>query len=242
MNPQLKLLVELQQMDSQIIERAYLVKQIPFKIESAMSPLKQAKVSLEEKKRAYEAAVKRKRELDSELEDMGQKITKLKAQTSGVKTNKEYHALLKEIEAAEASRFAHEDSILSAMEQIESSEKEIKTEEKKVKEEEARVEVFRQDLEKQKEAASLELKELKGKRAAFASQIAQDAYELYMSLLKDLGGVAVAQAKGEVCGGCHMNIMPQLYVHIKQNSEIHQCPQCRRILFYKEEPVEEPAK
>ena len=242
LNPQLKLLIELQQMDSQIIERSYLIKQIPLKIESAMSPLKQAKAGLEEKKKAYEAAVKRKRELDTELEDFGQKITKLKAQSSGVKTNKEYHALLKEIETAEAARFSHEDSILAAMEQIESSEKEIKAEERKVKEEDARVEAFRQELEKQKEGASLELKGLKEKRTVFASQIARDVYELYMSLLSDLGGVAVAPAKGEVCGGCHMNIMPQLFVQIKKNEEIHQCPQCRRILFYKEEPVEEPAK
>jgi predicted nucleic acid-binding Zn-ribbon protein len=32
-----------------------------------------------------------------------------------------------------------------------------------------------------------------------------------------------------------MNIMPQLFVQIKENKEIFRCPQCKRILFYREE-------
>jgi predicted nucleic acid-binding Zn-ribbon protein len=31
-----------------------------------------------------------------------------------------------------------------------------------------------------------------------------------------------------------MNIPPQLYVEIRKNEEIIQCPQCLRILFYLE--------
>jgi predicted nucleic acid-binding Zn-ribbon protein len=54
-----------------------------------------------------------------------------------------------------------------------------------------------------------------------------------MGLIESSGGIAVTEVKGEVCQGCNMNIPPQLYVEIKSNEEIIQCPQCHRILYYK---------
>jgi len=57
-----------------------------------------------------------------------------------------------------------------------------------------------------------------------------------MTLLRDSGdGVAVTTARNELCSGCDMNIPPQLYVEIRKNEEILQCPQCRRILYASEE-------
>jgi len=52
-------------------------------------------------KESLQTAQKNKRERDKDLEAGVQKIDKLKARTSEIKTNKEYQALLKEIEAAE---------------------------------------------------------------------------------------------------------------------------------------------
>jgi predicted nucleic acid-binding Zn-ribbon protein len=57
-----------------------------------------------------------------------------------------------------------------------------------------------------------------------------------MGLIESSGGIAVTEVKEEVCQGCNMNIPPQLYVEIKSNEEIIQCPQCRRILYYKGTP------
>jgi predicted nucleic acid-binding Zn-ribbon protein len=52
-----------------------------------------------------------------------------------------------------------------------------------------------------------------------------------MTLLKNKAGLAVVPVRNEVCGGCNMNIMPQLFVEIKKNEELHRCPQCGRFLF-----------
>ena len=50
-----------------------------------------------------------------------QKVEKLKARTSEIKTNKEYPALLKEIETAEKENKAIEDEILVLMEKIDAA-------------------------------------------------------------------------------------------------------------------------
>ncbi|MDH4232853.1 MAG: C4-type zinc ribbon domain-containing protein, partial [Nitrospirota bacterium] len=63
-----------------------------------------------------------------------------------------------------------------------------------------------------------------------------DVYSRYKALLLDSGdGVAVTTARDELCSGCDMHIPPQLYVEIRKNEDIIQCPQCRRILYSSED-------
>lgn len=77
------------------------------------------------------------------------------------------------------------------------------------------------------------LKKACEKRPIGTETLDKETYNLYMSLIESGKGVAVAEAKKEVCQGCNMNIPPQLFVEIKSNEEILQCPQCHRILYFK---------
>jgi hypothetical protein len=47
-------------------------------------------------------------------------------------------------------------------------------------------------------------------------------------------GVAVAEVVEEICQGCHVKLRPQLYVETLNLSEIHDCENCRRIVFIRE--------
>ncbi len=47
---------------------------------------------------------------------------------------------------------------------------------------------------------------------------------------------AVAEARDGMCQLCHMKLRPQMYVELKRNEVIAQCPSCSRILYY-EPPV-----
>ncbi len=246
MNAQLELLVSLQDLDTSILEKASLVEEMPRRLSAKQKPLDEAKASLEAKKKEHDALLKKRRAKETEVEDLNQRITKAKARTGEIKTNKEYQAHLKEIEASEKERYKIEDEILSIMEEIEASERFIKEEEKNVKAEEAKVGVMKKEIDAQVEEAKKEIAAIKQKRTAFAASVDQDVYELYMKVMRKHHGLAVVAAKGERCTGCNMNIMPQLFVEIKKGEEISQCPQCDRILYYKEEPapekLEEPAQ
>jgi len=44
----------------------------------------------------------------------------------------------------------------------------------------------------------------------------------------------VVEARGESCSGCFMSIPPQIFVNVKKNTEIITCPNCHRILYFKE--------
>ena len=79
-----------------------------------------------------------------------------------------------------------------------------------------------------------ELVTLKKLRAGVVEATDSDVYDQYIMLLEIYHGHAVSEVREEICQGCNMNIPPQLFVEIKKNEDIYHCPQCRRILYYRE--------
>jgi len=232
----LKLLVDLQQRDSLILEKRRFIDKVPLRIFEVDEPLKKAKLELENIKKKQEAASRKKREKESELSETQEKIGKMKARISDLKTNKEYQAYQKEIEGCEKGISAIEDVILQLMEEIDAVSKEQKEKEAAVNAEIQKIDAFKAELDAEAAKNERELALLKQERAGMVSRIAPDVYKTYMTILLDSGdGVAVTTARNELCSGCDMNIPPQLYVEIRKNQEMLQCPQCRRILYVSEE-------
>jgi hypothetical protein len=232
----LKLLVDLQQRDSLILEKRRFIDKVPLRIFEVDEPLKKAKLELENIKKKQEAASRKKREKESELSETQEKIRKMKARISDLKTNKEYQAYQKEIEGCEKGISAIEDVILQLMEEIDAVSKEQKEKEAAVNAEIQKIDAFKAELDAEAAKNERELALLKQERAGMVSRIAPDVYKTYMTILLDSGdGVAVTTARNELCSGCDMNIPPQLYVEIRKNQEMLQCPQCRRILYISEE-------
>jgi predicted nucleic acid-binding Zn-ribbon protein len=239
MNEQLKLLIGLQRFDTEIISRQKFINQIPLRISSMEKPLAEARVNLEARKKKSEAAEKKKRDKERKVEEIAERIEKLKERTPQIKTNTEYQALLKEIGAAEKEKFTAEDEILELMELVDAESIGLKGAEAALKAQEERAAELKRELEAEVKKAEGGLDGLKEKRAGLGEKIESDNYDLYMTLLEERDGLAVVEARNEVCQGCNMNIMPQLFVEIKKNEEIFHCPQCRRFLYY---PDEQPAE
>ena len=53
-----------------------------------------------------------------------------------------------------------------------------------------------------------------------------------------LRGAAVSPAVDSMCTLCHLKLRPQMWVDLKKNDQVMQCPGCSRILYY-EAPVPE---
>jgi predicted nucleic acid-binding Zn-ribbon protein len=227
----IKHLVNLQETDARIIEKRFFIEKVPLRIFEVDEPLKQAKAELEKMKQKTETLEKKKRDKERQLEETNEKIKKMKTRVSDLKTNREYQAHLKEIEVFEKEISGVEEEILVVMEDLDVARKQQKNKEENLKREEEKLDVFKKELDKEVEEIEKELSALKQQRAKLTVSIEPDIYDKYMMLLRTGSGVAVTKAKDELCTGCNMNIPPQLYVEIKKNEEIIQCPQCLRILY-----------
>lgn len=235
MKEKLRSLAALQKIDATIVKKTEVIQGIPRKISSAEQFLNEAQVFQEKQRQKCANAEKKKKELERANEEFNEKLSKLKARTAGVKNNKEYQALLKEIETAEKEKYAIEDAILAAMELLDASYKELSAADAQAAAAKEKAEAFKKELAAEVVEAEKELDTSKAQRADIVKAIDADLYDLYFKILEARGGLAIAEAKGERCLGCNMNIPPQMFVEIKKNARIVQCPQCSRILYWKED-------
>ncbi|MCX7794024.1 MAG: C4-type zinc ribbon domain-containing protein [Thermodesulfovibrionales bacterium] len=234
MLPRLQKLIELQELDHTILQRTKEVEtDIPAGISDISAQSEKIQKETEKARQRLAELEKKKKQKERELDDVEEKIKKLKARTPEIKTNKEYQALLSEIEGAEKEKLKIEDEILNLMELTEEVKIELRTQEAELKKKEAELEKRKKELLLLKEEKEKNLDELRHKRSVLVGEIDPGDYELYMSLLEKGKGLAVTVAVDSICQGCYLNIPPQLYVEIKKNDRLIQCPQCKRILYWK---------
>lgn len=234
--PDLEKLVDLQRFETDLKRletEAALVPERKAELERALA---EEKGRLDVAREELAASQKRKRQLEADLQDLEVKRSKYKGQLMEVKTNKEYTALLHEIENSEREIRAREDLVLVEMEKGEELASTIKQEERafKAAEEKHRGELKALDT----TAATLvvQLDKAKVARDALAATIGDEALTLFKRIA-DRRGVAVAEAKDEMCQVCHLKLRPQMWSELRRNEEIRQCAGCNRILYYDAVPV-----
>lgn len=178
---------------------------------------------------------KARRRHEGELQDLEAKRSRYKGQLMEVKTNKEYTAMLHEIEGVEREIRSREDLILGEMEKAEGLVSEVKVEEEVFRKEEGRHKTEAQSLEERARVLQEEARRHTVERDAVAARLDDDTLELFQRVAR-LRGVALAEAKDGMCQVCHLKLRLQMYSELKRNEEIVQCPACNRILYY-EPPV-----
>jgi predicted nucleic acid-binding Zn-ribbon protein len=234
MNEQLSLLIQLQEIDGRVRAHREDRKRIPEQLAEIERRIETGKAGIEQARQALEDAQKAKRDRDQDLEECGRKVEKLKTRSSEIKTNKEYQAHLKEIETAEQEGKAIEDDILKYMERIDAATAEVAAAEKRSAEESTVIGQERKQLEEDIARVERELAEEERARSELAGRIDADALAEYQRLMGQTNGKVVVEARNESCSGCYMSIPPRTFVLVKKNDGIVGCPNCHRILYYKE--------
>src|SRR5215471_18967755 len=129
MLPALEKLIQLQTIDADLKKIEGALGDAPRKKAALDSSLAQERARLDEVKEAISGSGKNRRQQESELQDLESKRSKYKGQLMDVKTNKEYTAMLHEIESVEREIKGREDQVLAEMEKAESLTGEVKKEE-----------------------------------------------------------------------------------------------------------------
>jgi len=162
------------------------------------------------------------------------KLSRLKDQLMAVKTNKEYTAMLHEIQMAEDQIRGEEDKILEIMEAMEGKELDLKREEQEMLK---RCSELQESIRKTTESAPIiesELAKLREEKIQMESHVGSELLSRYRRIAEARKGVALAEAKDELCSACHVRIRPQMYAELLRTENIHACDSCSRILFSRE--------
>lgn len=127
MNQDLRRLVRLQEIMLTLAELAARIEAVPAEVAGLEKDLLAAQDAMGRERTALLDLHKDRRRLEIELQDVEARIAKYQSQLLEVKTNKEYQAMLKEIENVRAERAGLDERILVEMEAGDRRNAEIKT-------------------------------------------------------------------------------------------------------------------
>jgi predicted nucleic acid-binding Zn-ribbon protein len=235
MNPLLEQLIRLQRAESDLRRTQAGLAEIPKRKAEMAAELAAERAHLDSARAALDESLKARRRHEGELQDLEGKRSKYKGQLMEVKTNKEYTAMLHEIEGVEREIRGLEDQVLAEMEKAESLTGEVKSEDAAFKAREERHRTDVRSLDERSRALEADVARLGAERDQVAQGLDEDTLALFQRVAR-LRGVAMAEARDGMCQVCHVKLRLQMYADLKRNEEIVQCPACNRILYY-EPPV-----
>ncbi len=228
----LQLLIELQEIERKVQALTKQKARAPKQIAALKEEEREAETRLEEKQETLKSLQKSRRELEGEVEDLEGRKARSKQRLLEVKSNKEYQAILKEIDDIEALVGGREDQIIEQMETAELLEEQIREQERLVSEARKRLELEGAQLEKKAAKADKLIESLEEQKERLKLEIPADLLKRYQFLSANRGGVAVAPVNKGTCLVCHMNLPPQTFIDLQKNENVMHCPSCQRIIYW----------
>jgi predicted nucleic acid-binding Zn-ribbon protein len=230
---QLQGLIDLQQLDTRIFALEGELRHLPTQIDATQAAVADSRKAVETLKAELDAAKKAIRAKEKDLDVSAAKRAKSEARLYEVKTNKEYSAVLAEIEEIKQEKSRIEEEILALMEvqersatEIQEREASLKQREVEARREEAKVRARLQEVESDLEIG-------RGDRQSLVRQLPRDILTSYDRLLRHCNGVAVVQVlPGGICGGCRVALTPQRFQEVRQQSSLHTCESCGRYQYW----------
>ena len=242
MHPAIPLLLELQKTDNEIASLRANLEAAPKRIRENDAKLNGARAAVTAAKDALAQIVVARKKTEFEVSEWRERVKKFRGQTSAVKTNEAYKALLHEIANAETEMAKLEDVQLEQMMSAEEAEKNVKSAEVALRESEQSIAAERKDIENRAREVNRKMQADISVREKIAAQVPEEILNIYARAGKRHHGVALAEAVNEQCRGCGMRLLPHVYqeVYKPENQEILTCETCGCIL-YPSEPATPPA-
>ena len=233
MREQLEKLVVLQHIDLRISAMERAKGEIPQRIATLEEDLMKEETKVAGQRAELEKMQKERRQKEKDLEEEADKIKKTEARVFEIKTNKEYQAVQKEIESAKKLNRQREEEILGYLERLDQSQKSVTSGETELEAKRKDTQQRIADLTAQAASFAAEMAEEVQQRDEKAREIRSPLLSRYRMLLEKRQGIAMAQVANGVCQACHMNLRPQLFIELQKQETMILCPNCNRILFWK---------
>jgi predicted nucleic acid-binding Zn-ribbon protein len=240
LNPELNRLIRLQQLETTADEARRRIADHPLRTEQLDARLQSARESVAGVKARLAEAQEKRRVDEKEVAAVQARLAKYKDQLLELKTNREYQAMLHEIEAAQNDIRAREDRILEIMMESDELNSAIKKSEADLKAAEKEAAAERAVLDAELVHLQSEIDRTGAERTTLVAQIDRGVLGIFETTAKGRKGVAVAEARNGLCTICHVRLRPQVFNEVRKNESIIQCDSCRRILYFVDNP-EAPA-
>ncbi len=228
---QIGFLIELQVVDGEIFALTSEKNAAPEKLKTVEKELEAKKTGIKQAEESTKALQVKLKDREVGIQQKESEIKKLEGQLYQIKTNKEYTAMLTEIQGIKADNSLVEEEMLNLMDAIEAAKKKIVEEKELFKKEEASAQKEKAVVSARLKEIDTRISELSSKRNEIIPNIGRQVLARYEKVLNNRDGLAIVNVQDGACGGCHMNLPPQVVSGAKIREEIITCGSCNRILY-----------
>jgi hypothetical protein len=230
-------LLELQKIDIDIDEEEKKKRNLPLMIEGINKEIQGLKDSLKNKNENYKNLQIKLKRIELDLTEKSNKISKHQEDLYGGKITdiKELKQIQKVIAHYKKDKDSIEEKILDLMEEMEDINKSINNFSENLEEKEKQFKKRKEEIDSAMLVIENNINSLNINRKGILSKLT-DARLLkeYERLRKEKGGKAIIKVDGSVCPGCYLDLPSDAIYQLKKNRKMIICPNCSRILIWKD--------
>jgi len=237
MGPVLNGLIQLQSIENRLrVEKAKLTR-CRRNVIIQENQIRSLQNALEAKKEEVQLSKVQFDRLELELKTRDEQINRLRAALNTAKTNKEYAAVLTQLNTTKADNSKIENQSLELLKNIEADETECNQIQSQTDEQKQQLEQIRTETETLAGKYQAEIDKIQDEWDQLAKTIPEKALEIFKRVAETYDGQAVAQIEQQggtkgayTCGGCFMGLTAECVNLLMTKDDIIRCPNCTRIL------------
>ena len=167
-----------------------------------------------------------------EIENDATNIKKSKNKLTQVSNQREYHAMLREMDTLEKQNRMREEEKVILQEEMQTQEENLADMDKDYFALKAELEVRREGLQEQIDNANKKLENFAIQRGETGQEVPQAVFQRYEFIRHRLAHPVIVFVKEGICNGCHISIPPQDFIELQRGQHILSCPNCQRLIYW----------
>lgn len=232
MKEDLELLLKLQVLDYDRGELERSKEYIPDMMENLRREIEESEAAFRNAEKELAEAKVAQKNLELEIAGRQEELKKLQAQMMAIKTNKEYDALVSQIDVVKGSINEKETTLLELIERIEVLEGGIGDLEKKSEETKKRNEDQLSILQEKMDSVGTKIKMKDDERTNITVRVPKRTMSIYERVRKNRGGSVIVAVKKRACGACFKALPPHRIQELKRADQLITCDNCGRLLMW----------
>ncbi len=230
----LELLMQMQGIDYDLGELERSKEYIPDMMENLRKELEESERLYSNTSGELSEAKVSQSSLELEVSSLQENLKKLQGQMMAIKTNREYDALVAQMDTVKEAINTKESLLLDTIEKIEALSTNIE-EYKKRAEEAKNLNSQQLDILQEKmDSVGTKIKIKQDERHNIEVRIPKRTMSIYERVRKSRGGSVVVPVRKRACGACFKGLPPHRVQELKRGDQIIICDNCGRLLVWQD--------
>nr|MBN2278429.1 hypothetical protein [candidate division Zixibacteria bacterium] len=230
----IEMLLKLQVIDYDLGELERSKEYIPDMMENLRREIKETEELFQRTNKELSESKIIQKNLELEVAAKQEELKKLQGQMMSIKTNKEYDALISQIDNVKEAINERETKILELIEKVDKLEGNIEDFKKKSDETREQNEKQLGILQEKMDSVGSKISNMVVQRDHIVEKVPKKTMSIYNRVHKVRGGEVVVIVKKRACGSCYKALPPHMIQEIKRGDQIITCDNCGRMLVWQD--------